>query len=403
MKKSTLFACALAAALSVPAHADDPAPGTFTIPGTQTTMRLYGYVQLDGTYDVGSRTGLIEDNDWASIVPAQPLDGSAQAERDNQLYLTGRTTRIGFVTTTPTTLGNVGVKLEADFNGANKLQGESYTNSVLLRLRHLYGTVGGFLVGQSWTTFADLGSYADTVDFNGPGSVPLIRQAQLRYTANFGAATLAVAAENAANPVAGGRISRMPDVMANFTVPTSWGHVSAGAVTMRYDNSVDAKQGYGARVSGSLRLGNDTLVASAMGGEGIGRYLFNALGAFGGYAGDELKLWKAAGYHVGFTHVWMPKVRSNVVWSQTFMDRNGIDATVADWDLAEGIQTTGDAIVNSDDVSNKRIDQAFVNTFYRFAKNAEVGVEYAYGLRTTFDENEGQENRVNFSFHYDFF
>jgi hypothetical protein len=191
--------------------------------------------------------------------------------------------------------------------------------------------------------------------------------------------------------------------MANFTVPTSWGHVSAGAVTMRYDNSVDAKQGYGARVSGSLRLGKDTLVASAMGGEGIGRYLFNALGAFGGYAGEELTLWKAAGYHVGYTHVWMPKVRSNVVWSQTFMDRNGIDATVADWDLADGVQTTGDAIVNSDDVSNKRVDQAFVNTFYRFAKNAEVGVEYAYGLRTTFDANEGQENRVNFSFHYDFF
>jgi hypothetical protein len=187
----------------------------------------------------------------------------------------------------------------------------------------------------------------------------------------------------------------MPDVMANFTVPTSWGHVSAGAVTMRYDNSVDAKQGYGARVSGSLRLGNDTLVASAMGGEGIGRYLFNALGAFGGYAGDELTLWKAAGYHVGYTHVWMPKVRSNVVWSQTFMDRNGIDATDATF--------TDGLITNSDDVSNKRVDQAFVNTFYRFAKNAEVGVEYAYGLRTTFDENEGQENRVNFSFHYDFF
>jgi hypothetical protein len=398
MMKSKLFACALTAALSLPAATRaEEAPGTFTIPGTQTTMRLYGYAQLDATYDVSSRTTDAEGYDWATFVPVQPLESTYDAqERSNQLFLTGRTTRIGFTTNTPTTLGPVGVKIEADFNGGNIFWGQTYTNSVLLRLRHLYGTVGGFMVGQSWTTFTDLASYADTVDFNGPGAVPLVRQPQLRYTLPIGSATLALAAENAANPVSGGpRTARVPDFVANFTVPTSWGHVSAGALTLRYDNSVHAKQGYGGRVSGSFRFGKDTFVFSAVGGEGIGRYLFNAYGAFAVDDGEALRLWKAAGYHVGFTHVWLPSVRSNVVWSQTFMDKNGITPT--DSAVTDGL------ITNSDDVSNERVDQAFVNTFWRFAKNAEVGVEYAYGRRETFDGQTGKQDRVNCSFHYDFF
>jgi hypothetical protein len=395
MMKSTLFACALTAALSLPAavHADEP-PGTFTIPGTQTTMRLYGYVQADATYDFSSRIGDIEGNDWASIVAVQPLEKTFEAqELNNRMYLTARTTRVGFTTSTPTAVGAVGVKVEADFNGPNRDQGQAYTNSVLLRVRQVYGTVGGVLIGQTWTTFADLASYADTVDFNGPGAVPLIRQPMARYTLGFGTATLALAAENAANPTGG--VSRMPDFTASFTLPTSWGHVSAGGVTMRYDNGVHAKQGYGGRVSGSFRLGKDTLVFSAIGGEGIGRYLFNAMSGFSVDNGEGLDLWKSAGYHVGYTHVWVPTVRSNVVWSQTFMDKNGITPTDAAF--------TDGLITNSGAVSNERVDQAFVNTFWRFAKNAEVGVEYAYGRRVTFDGQTGNQDRVNCSVHYDFF
>lgn len=400
MTKSKLLACALTAALSVPAATRaDEAPGTFTIPGTQTTLRLYGYVQLDATYDVSSRTSDIEGNDWASIVSVQPLENTLQAqERDNQLYLTGRTTRVGFTTSTPTNFGPVGVKVEADFNGANRVQGQTYTNSVLFRMRHLYGTVGGLLVGQNWTTFADLASYADTVDFNGPGAVPLVRQPQIRYTIPFGAATLALAAENASNPVTGtgGDMARAPDFIANFTLPMAFGHVSARAVTMRYDNGVNSKQGYGAGLSGSLKVGKDTFVWSAMGGDGVGRYLFNAIGAWAHDDGDEMRLWRSAGYHVGYTHVWLTNLRSNVIWSQTFIDENGITPT-------DSILDAGGLVTNSDSVSNERVDQGFVNTFWRFAKNAEVGVEYAYGRRETFDGQTGKQDRINCSVHYDFF
>jgi hypothetical protein len=406
MNRFKLFTAALVAsllALPLAAVAED-APGTFTIPGTDTKARFYGYVQLDANYDLSSRLTDINNNDWATFVALQPLENTLAAKkRDRQLYLTARTSRFGLTTSTPSAFGPIGTKLEADFNSPNGFWGESYTNSVLFRLRHAYGTVGGLLIGQTWTTFADLGSFADTVDFNGPGSTPLIRQPQVRYTIPFGAATLALAAENAANSLTGGsgRIARIPDLIANFTTPTSFGHVSVRGLTLNYDNTVHSKQGWGLAASGSARIGGDTLVAMAEGGEGIGRYLFNAFNLYGsGFAvdtGTGLKLWQAVAYHIGYTHVWNPKFRSNLVWSQTFIGRNGIAAVNATIDPATGY------INNSDDVSNKRIDQAFVNTFWSFAKNAEVGLEYAYGRRKTFDGNTGREDRINASVHYNFF
>jgi hypothetical protein len=48
-----------------------------------------------------------------------------------------------------------------------------------------------------------------------------------------------------------------------------------------------------------------------------------------------------------------------------------------------------------------------VNTFWGFAKNCEFGLEYAWGQWKSFTngtpELKGTENRVNASFHYNFF
>ena len=144
-----------AMALPLGARAED-APGVFKLPGTDTTIKLYGYTQLDMTLDLGARVADIEGNDWATILPAVPADGSNdEKHKKTQLYMTARTSRFGIQTTTPTALGPVGVKLEGDFNGPNDFQSETFTNSVLFRLRHAYGTVGGLLVGQTWTTFID--------------------------------------------------------------------------------------------------------------------------------------------------------------------------------------------------------------------------------------------------------
>jgi hypothetical protein len=136
------------------------------------------------------------------------------------------------------------------------------------------------------------------------------------------------------------------------------------------------KQGFGGSLSGSFKVGNDTLVAHVVGGQGLGRYLFNGIFNFAGTnAAGEFTLWQAMAYHLGYTHVWNSTFRSNLVFSQTFFGEN------------------------------KAIHQAFLNTFYSFAKNAEFGIEYAYGLRHTYAavNANGRENRINASLHYNIY
>jgi len=402
-----------AMALPLGARAED-APGVFKLPGTESTIKFYGYVQLDTTFDFAGRDPNVEGNDWAVHIANVPLENSPEyKQKKNQMYMTARTSRFGIETSTPTGIGAVGVKLEGDFNAANLESGQSFTNSVLFRLRQAYGTVGGLLVGQTWSNFLDLASYPDTVDFNGPGSIALIRQPQIRYTLPVGPASLAIAVENAPGTdgddfgEAGGgnrtRVSTIPDFTANLGFSGKWGSASVRGVT-RNVKLVDSaaaptktlnKQGFGGAASAALKIGGDTLVVHGVYGSGIGRYIFNvglSVGPNGMLVGaNDLTAVDTAAYHVGYTHVWAPEFRSNVVWSQTFI----MNPTVG------GVDQLG----NTD---NHRMDQIFVNSFWTFAKNAEFGLEYGWGQRKTFNvgilgEQTGTQSRITGTFHYNFF
>jgi hypothetical protein len=183
----------------------------------------------------------------------------------------------------------------------------------------------------------------------------------------------------------------VPDATLNFTLPWSSGHVSARGVTLQYKvHDRDAKQAWGAAVSGSLKFLGDNLVWGVQGGDGIGRYTFNALLQGAGDTGTDIELWRSFGYHVGVTHNWTETVRSNLIWSQTFFEKN--DEILDPLDTPDGLSTYRSF--------NERIDQGFVNTFWGFTKNAEIGLEYAYGQRRTFDDKTGTQHRINASFHY---
>jgi hypothetical protein len=410
MKRFNVLAALLAAAVALPmaALADD-APGVFKIPGTDSTIKFYGYVQLDTTFDMAGRDPNVEGNDWATQIALVPLKTDYEAKnKQNQLYFTARTSRFGIQTNTPSRLGAVGVKIEGDFNAPNLEMGQTYTNSVLFRLRHAYGTVGNLLVGQTWTTFLDFGSAPDTVDFNGPGSLALVRQPMIRYTAPMGPASLTVALENApgtdGNDYAPGttrKFQTIPDIHAALNFGGSWGGLSLRGVTMNYKRadpvlggSPYSKQGFGGSLGANFKFAGDTLVAYVAGGPGIGRYVMNTVASpafIDDSAGKKMDLVTAFAYHVGFTHVWSPEFRSNAVWSQTMITNPKVG----------GVEVLG----NGD---NKTMSQLFVNSFWSATKTAEFGVEYVWGQRETFATGgaaaqKGDQSRVNVSFHYNFF
>lgn len=375
-------------------------PNSIRIPGTDTSVKLYAYAQLDATYDRSGRNININNTDWASIVAANPLDKSAAGHRTGQLYSTVRTSRIGLESSTPTDQGPLKVKIEADFNSPASW-GPYQTNSAVFRVRHAYGELGNWLVGQTWTNFADLGSYADTVDFNGPGTVPLVRQPQVRYTLPVGATSkLALSVENpysdaiTATTAAGQSFNRVPDFIANFTTTGTNGAFSIRAVSLQYRDDANTKQGYGLGAGGSYKFGNDTLVAQVNGGNGIGRYMMNSAAIEQNAIddGSQIHLWKAVGAHVGYTHVWDAKTRSNLVLAATRFSGDN-------W-LKQQTQTDSDSTATP---YNKKINEAFLNTFWTVAKNTEVGLEYAYGKRTNFAGDAGTQNRINATVHYSLF
>jgi hypothetical protein len=154
----------------------------------------------------------------------------------------------------------------------------------------------------------------------------------------------------------------------------------------------------GVAVSGSTKFGNDTLVAQFAGGPGIGRYLLNSANignSAGKYPGvsqeanGNLKLWSVWGLHAGYTHVWNDQFRSNLIAAYTWVT----DAKV------DGVAATNTA--------QKDFTQVFVNTFYSMTKSASIGVEYAYGRWTSFENGTPQDhatqNRLNALFHYDLY
>ncbi|WP_395835479.1 DcaP family trimeric outer membrane transporter [Cystobacter fuscus] len=391
LKRLATMLAVLTSTLPLAAAAEDAAlpPGTFLIPGTDTTLNVYGFVEVDATYDLDGRTSDINNFDWASFLAVQPFDNLGVAEpMKRQVFITGRASRLGVMSNTPTPLGALTVRLEADFVAPNTFQGELATNSTAFRLRHAYGQLGGLLIGQTWSTFFDGESTPDTVDFNPAAALALMRQPVARYTFSFSPeASLALAIENPQSLTFSKDYDAVPDFIGAFRYGGKWGHVSARAVTHEFRTTEHTRRAYGVGLSGSLKFANETLVAAVQGGDGIGRYMFNSLlqGAFD--TGDQLELWRSYAYHIGLTHSWSPALRSNVIWTQTFFAEND-RLEAAQRAFSEGAGTT-------DFIPNKRIDQLFVNTFWKFTKNTEVGLEYTYGKRTTFGPEKGTMHRVN--------
>ncbi len=405
MNYMRLLVASMALALAAPALADDP--GVFKIPGTDSTIKFYGFVQLDMTADFSGRPDDYEDNDWATDLPGIPADTSAVAKNKKpQLYMTTRTSRFGLTTSTPSDWGPVTVKLEGDFNAPNAYQGETYTNSVIFRLRQAYGQIGGFLAGQTWSTFLDLGAYPDNVDVNGPGTIALVRNPMVRYT--FGLADglgLGLALENSpASRFGGTNFQTIPNIVAALNYAGGWGHVNARGVVQTYNKALQDSAGnfvdqspkslttFGFAVSGDVKILGDTLVWQFVGGPGIGRYMYNANNTpFVVFdAAGDLKAVTMYGVHAGYTHVWNKALRSNLIAAYSW----NVDPKI------DGVDATN--------AYQHDFTQAFVNTFWTFSKSAELGVEYAYGQWTSFtggntEKLKGTENRVNATLHYNFY
>ncbi len=403
-------------------------PGSFRIPGSDVSIRIYGFAELNYNHDF---KGDNSDIDYATFAPYIPLKGTAEYERKNRDYLTARTTRLGVEAGVPTKFGVLSMKVEGDFNNeprtgntaqygsANNIFTQQVTSSYGFRVRHAYGQFGGLLAGMTWSTFMDVDNYPETVDYNGPIGNTFIRQPVLRYTygtPDYGSFTVAL--ENSSSYILDGRaevddgtgtlvpndgyglprpesLSRVPDVVLRWDKGFQWGAMSIRGVTqeLRFDDGAGTKpavRGWGAGSSALIKTwGRDFITVGVTYGEGIGRYLNYIEGAVFDPATGDVTMERAFGVIAGYQLKVDDQWRFNFVYGMTRHLDNGYTDAIR----AVGLDSGRFGI-------NRQVQQAHVGFFYSPLKQVDLGFEGIWGFRKTLAGETGDSLRFNASFKY---
>lgn len=92
-----------------------------------------------------------------------------------RFHVSANQSRLGFGFKFPKAGKSTTAFIEGDFMSSSK-GAHTY-----FRLRHAYLTYGEFLIGQTWTNFGDVNASPNTLDLEGPNSMPASRVAQVRW------------------------------------------------------------------------------------------------------------------------------------------------------------------------------------------------------------------------------
>jgi hypothetical protein len=203
-------------------------PRSFLIPGTDTSIRVGGFVDITGLdflqgggnvpgSNAGSNSGqngtLPAIPVGEAFVPGAPalagIPGSAgiipqtAAHSKNGVFeFSTQQSRLDIETRTPTSWGEARTFFAFDWAGCNNFSCQTLQqgggDSLVPRLRFAYGTLGGFLGGQALSNFSDADADTESMEFGGAiGSTGGQRIPQVRYTiaGPYGSA-FSVSAEN---------------------------------------------------------------------------------------------------------------------------------------------------------------------------------------------------------------
>jgi hypothetical protein len=341
--------------------------GSMRLPGSETSLRIYGFAELHAIRDLGASGSddLFTDLSFQPLTNTNPQKGKTR--------FTAETSRIGFETATPTQYGAIATKVEADFYsyGAG--------NRNRLRLRHAYGEYAGFLIGQTWSTFMDLDNLPETVDFNGPVGAPFSRRTQIRYTYNDPQfAKFTVALEDPTDQSGGGsKNEKTPQLVARFDKSFDWGAVNLRLLSHEKRSASQSKHGSGVGVGGSYKLTDKDLL----------------MGQYAQVNGDIDQLYGSNGYSIdGAGAITFDKNRGVVLgWAHTYSDQMRVN-------LVYGANRAKTA----EAIANRRLSQLHIGGIYTPVKNVELGAEYIQGRNEDFAGNTGKLQRVDLMARYSF-
>jgi hypothetical protein len=398
MKLFKTLVAAAAVTFTVPYARAAEEAGAFKVPGTDTTLKFNGFAETALFYQFsGGSRFLYSACDYFLCAPGIALHG--EKVNNWQAAMTSAYSRFGVQSSTPTPVGIVGTRFEIDAAKGYQLQGQTATHSSFIRIRHAYGTVGDtFLMGQTWSTFADLNTFPDQMDENPFGNLAAVRAPMIRVGFPLGPTKLTFALEDpyfttlqGAKDPTKRAFWNIPDGIVRLDFGSGAATFSLRGVVKQYKTETANTAGGGGAIGAAIKLGDDTFVLDVSGGPGIGTYAYGATALAASTPEDAvqtngtIKTWKVIGGSAGFTHVWTPAVRSNVMasglWTKSDSDIQAFDP--AAYDLA-----------------NKTVYTLGLNTYWQPAKIFWIGTEFYYNYRQNFAGAHGNEVRGELVGHF---
>lgn len=364
-------------------------PNSIRMPGNDTSLHIYGTAEIHAINDMNATAPA---GDYFANPALQPLRGSAAASNTGNTYFAAQNSRLGFETSTPTAVGALHTVVEADFYDGGSSNG-------LLRLRHAYGEYNGWTVGQTWSTFVDGDNAPETVDFNGPPGWPGYRDVQVRYTyAVPDLATFKVAIENAksnSSVLPGGTTTPAPNLV--LRVDKAFDNGAALSIRAVQHKDIDTATSFSATgtvfaVSGQYHL-TDTITGfgQVQQGDADGGNIFNggSNGPVVNTTTGQLLLDRDQSWNIGLNQLWNEKWRASFTYGQVSSMNDINSAFVAASGGPVGL--------------NYKVSQWHLNGIYTPVKGLDLGAEYIYGTRQTYDGQYGDLRRIDLMAKFSFF
>jgi hypothetical protein len=251
-------------------------------------FELYGFVQLDAIQDFKR-----VNPDWdATLRPSRIPTTEGEFGSDGQSIFSVRQSRLGAKANGMLAGKPYEAKFEFDLYGTGVDAGQT-----TFRVRHMYGSWGPILVGQTNTLWMDADIFPNVVDYWGPPGMVFVRNPQIRFTfLDRNGWKAAVALENPSDDIDPGAIrlidpelaanikanEELPDLTAMVRYGGGWGHVQLGGILRKIgfdtvgteDNEPEGSEtGWGVSLSGSAKVSLATLRLGVVHGRGIATYM----------------------------------------------------------------------------------------------------------------------------------
>jgi len=298
-------------------------------------------------------------------------------------------TMIGFEITRKTKQGNIFIRIETDFAG----------NDNKFRIRHAYGQMGRWLIGQTWSLLTNMSDMPLTVNPDGPAGAVSLRTPQIRFSSkndqkyqwDAGLEYSQIDLDKQAADTSGlTAVQMIPDFTGRIGRNGDWGSVQVSLVVntitiKNLESKLSNTFGFGGFLSGKINL---TKAQKLYFQVNTGKSIAHFMSTFSGTGHDavynpltgKFESLYSLGAFLSFGHLWTHRISTQI---------------------SLGAANIFNKSFQPDDSFRNSISLS-LDGFWSIIKGARIGLNYTFGERWDKDGTYGRASRVWALFYYDF-